>query len=80
MFLWIYTQSIGLLGQVIGPSQGLYLNTGQHKHRRKHTHTRQTSMPERGFEPMITASMRAKIVHALDCSDTVAGPVQQTNI
>jgi hypothetical protein len=25
--LWIYTQSVRLLGLVIGPSQGLYLNT-----------------------------------------------------
>jgi hypothetical protein len=29
----ILTQSVGLLGRVIIPSQGLYLNTGQHKHR-----------------------------------------------
>jgi hypothetical protein len=41
--LWIYTQSVGLNGRVIDPSQGLYLNTGQHKHRKTHTH--QTSMP-----------------------------------
>jgi hypothetical protein len=31
--LWIYTRSVGLLEREIGPSQGLYLNTGQHKHR-----------------------------------------------
>jgi hypothetical protein len=36
--LWTYTQSIGLLGRVIGPSQGLYLNTDQHEHR-MNTHT-----------------------------------------
>jgi hypothetical protein len=29
----IYTQSAGILGRVISPSQGLYLHTGQHKHR-----------------------------------------------
>jgi hypothetical protein len=41
LFLWIYTQSVGLLGGLIGPSQGLYLNTGQHKHRiNAHTHTK----------------------------------------
>jgi hypothetical protein len=33
LILWIYTQSVGLLGRVIGQSQGLYLNTGHHKHR-----------------------------------------------
>jgi hypothetical protein len=34
-----HSQSVGLLGQVISSSQGLYLNTGQHKHRKTHTHT-----------------------------------------
>jgi hypothetical protein len=27
IFLWIFTKSVELLGRVIGPSQGLYLNT-----------------------------------------------------
>jgi hypothetical protein len=39
----------------------------------KNAHTHQTSMPEVGFEPTITASAQAKIVHALDCSATVTG-------
>jgi hypothetical protein len=29
----VYSQLLGLLGRVISPSQGRYLNTGQHKHR-----------------------------------------------
>jgi hypothetical protein len=29
----LFTQSVGLLGRVISPSQGPYLHTGQHKHR-----------------------------------------------
>jgi hypothetical protein len=29
--------TVGLLGRVISPSQCLYLDTGQHKHRIKHT-------------------------------------------
>jgi hypothetical protein len=29
----INSHLVGLLGRVISPSQGLYLNTGQHKHR-----------------------------------------------
>jgi hypothetical protein len=37
-FLWVYTQLVGFIGRVIGPSQGLYLNTGQHQHR-INTHT-----------------------------------------
>jgi hypothetical protein len=71
--LWIYTQSVGLLGRVIGPSQGLYINTGQHKNRITHTHTHQTSMPEVGFDPTITASTRARAVHAFERSATVIG-------
>jgi hypothetical protein len=50
-----------LLGRMIGPPQDLYLNTGQHKHR-INPHTHQTSMPELGFEPTITASERTKRV------------------
>jgi hypothetical protein len=37
-----FSQTVGLLGRVISPSQGLYLNKGQHKHRINaytHTHT-----------------------------------------
>jgi hypothetical protein len=34
-----FSQKVGLLGWVISPSQGLYRNTGQHKHRiNAHTH------------------------------------------
>jgi hypothetical protein len=32
-FAIFFTQMVGLLGQVISPSQGRYLNTEQHKHR-----------------------------------------------
>jgi hypothetical protein len=30
---WSYTQSVGLIGREISPSQGRYLHTGQHKYR-----------------------------------------------
>jgi hypothetical protein len=72
IFLRIYMQSVGLLGRVIGPSQGLYLNTGKHKHR-INARTYQTSMPEVGFELTPTASARAKTVHTLDRSTTMTG-------
>jgi hypothetical protein len=65
-------QSIGLLGQVISSSQGLYLNTGQHKHR-INAYTNQTSMPCAGFKPTIPASEREKTVHALERSATMTG-------
>jgi hypothetical protein len=51
--------SVGLLGRVISPSQGLYLTQTQNKHR-------QISMPRVGYEPRIPVFERAKTVHALD--------------
>jgi len=40
---------VGLLGRGIGPTQDLYLHTGQHNtEKRGHT-----TMPRIGFEPMI---------------------------
>jgi hypothetical protein len=33
-----HSQTVGLLGRVISSSQGLYQNTGQHEHRKMHTH------------------------------------------
>jgi hypothetical protein len=68
----IILQTVGLLRRVISSSQGLYLNTGQHKHR-INTYTHQTSMPCLEFEPTIPASERVKRVHALDRSATVTG-------
>jgi hypothetical protein len=59
----ILLQTVGFLGPAINSSQGLYLNTGQHKHR---INTSQTSIHYMGFEPMIPASERAKTEHALD--------------
>jgi hypothetical protein len=32
-FVNFFTQTVGLLGRGISPSQGRYLHTGQHKHR-----------------------------------------------
>jgi hypothetical protein len=60
----IILQTVGLPGRVISSSQGLYLNTGQHKYR-INIYTYQTPMPYVGFGPTILASERAKAVHAL---------------
>jgi hypothetical protein len=68
----IILQMVGLLGQVISLSQGLYLNTGQQKHRID-TYTYQIFIPCVGFKPTIQVSERAKTVHALDRSTTVTG-------
>jgi hypothetical protein len=70
----IILQTVGLLGRVISSSQGLYLNTGKHKHR-KNTYTHQTSMLCVGFKPTIPAPERAKTVHSLGCSATVTGRI-----
>jgi hypothetical protein len=65
----IYTQSVGLLGWGISPSQGRYLHTEQHKQNKR----TQTSMPQVVFEPTIPAFERAKTIHALDGTATVIG-------
>jgi hypothetical protein len=67
-----FSQTGGLLGRMTRPSQGRYLNTGQHKHR-INAYTHQTSMPWVGLEPTITESKRAKTAHALDRAATVTG-------
>jgi hypothetical protein len=54
----------------ISSSQGLYLYTGQHKHR-INTYIHQTSMSSVGFESTIPVSERGKKVYALDRSATV---------
>jgi hypothetical protein len=66
------SHTVGLLGRVISSSQGLYLNTGKHKHG-INAYTHQTSMPYIGFEPTIPASEREKTVHALDREATMSG-------
>jgi hypothetical protein len=63
-------RTVWLLGRVISPSQGHYLNTGQHKHR-INAYTHQTSMPWVRFKLTIPASERAKTVHVLDRAATV---------
>jgi hypothetical protein len=66
----IHTQSVGLFGQWISPSQGRYLHTEQHNLR---INTLKTSIPRVGLEPTIPAFERAKTFHALDRAATVTG-------
>jgi hypothetical protein len=63
-FLYPLTQSVGLLGRGISPSQDRYLRTEQRK---------QISLPEVGFEPTIPLFERTKTVHAFDRAATVIG-------
>jgi hypothetical protein len=57
---------------VISSTQGLYLNTGQHKYR-INIYTYQISIPYVGLVPTIPTSERTKTVHALDRSAIVTG-------
>jgi hypothetical protein len=62
-------QLVGLLGRVIGPTQGLYLHTEQHNTEKR----RHTSMPRASFEPAISTSERPKTVLASDRSAIETG-------
>jgi hypothetical protein len=63
-YAFFFTQTVGLVGRVMSPSQGRYLHTGQHKHRiNAHTHPRL----EWGSNPR---SQRSKTVHALERAAT----------
>jgi len=65
----LFRHLIGHLGRGIGPTQGLYLYTGQHNtEKRGHT-----SMPGVGFEPTISVLERPKTVRALDRAATETG-------
>jgi hypothetical protein len=78
---WVnnFLQTVGLLGRVISPSQGRYLNKGQHK-QRINAYTQQTSMLWVGFEPMILASKQAKTVHASNRAAAVTGVCVCTHV
>jgi hypothetical protein len=66
----IHTQSVGLLGRWISPSQGRYLHREQHKHRiNAHRHPCHPV----GFELTIPAFERAKTFHASDRAAIVIG-------
>jgi hypothetical protein len=67
----IHTQSVGLFGWGIGPSQGLYLHTEQHRHRiNAHRHP----CLEWDSSPRSQVFKREKTVHALDRAATVISP------
>jgi hypothetical protein len=66
---WSFTQSVGLLGRGIRPSQGHYLHTEEHKHNKR----TQTSMPQVRFETRIPVFEQAKTAHALCGANTMIG-------
>jgi hypothetical protein len=60
----IFTQTVGLLGRGISPSQGRYLHTEQHKHR-INAYT--------DIHALTEIRKQAKTVHALDRASAVIG-------
>jgi hypothetical protein len=65
----LLTQTVGLLGRVISPSQGLYLYTGQHKHRlNAHTNIHASSRI-RTYDPNVRASEDSSCLRPLGCRD-----------
>jgi hypothetical protein len=61
-----YTQSVGLLGRGISPSEGRYRHTTQNKHT-------DTPTPRVGFEPTVPVFEQANTVHAFGRLDTAMG-------
>jgi hypothetical protein len=72
---FIYTQSVGIIGRVIIPSQNRYLHREQHKQ----TLNANTSRLQAGFVPTIPVLERAKTVHALDRAATLIGGCADNN-
>jgi hypothetical protein len=71
----LFKQLVRLLGREIGPTQGLYLHTGQHN-TEKHGNT---SMPRVGFETTIPVFERPKTVRALDREAIGTGNIIELN-
>jgi hypothetical protein len=66
-----FSQTVGLLGRVISPSQSLYINTGQHKqNKRIHTPNIHTLSGIRTHDPCVRASEDSS---CLRCTATVIG-------
>jgi hypothetical protein len=71
-FVIFFTQTVGLHGWVISPSQGSYLHTGQHKHRLNADTDIHALSAIRTHDPSVRASEDSS-VRALDRAATVIG-------
>jgi hypothetical protein len=68
-FVIFFTQTIGLLGRVISPSQDRYLHTGQHKHRIKAHTDIHASSGIRFHDPIVRASEDCSCLRPRDHRD-----------
>jgi hypothetical protein len=66
-FILNISQTVELLGRGIGPSQGRYLNTGQHKHRKTYTHIKHpcTEWDSNPRSPNTEKRIHTSNIHAL---------------
>jgi hypothetical protein len=74
-----HSQTVGLVDRVISSSQGLYLNTGQHKHRKTHTHIKHLC-PEWDWNPRSRPPSERRQYIALDRSATVTGTTEYRSL
>jgi hypothetical protein len=69
-----HSQMVGFLGCVISSSQGLYLNTGQHKHRKTHDPGSRASKDSTCFRPLVyrdRQTINTDLEIILYCKETV---------
>jgi hypothetical protein len=76
----IYIQSVGLLGRVISPSQGLYLYTEQHKHSINAYTNIHTSSRFRTYDPSVPASEDSSCLRPLGYRDRPLSLIAPTYI
>jgi hypothetical protein len=76
VFIYIFMQSVRLLGRGMSPSQGRYL----HRTTQTQNKSTQTSMHRVGFELTITAFQREKTVPALDHAATVISSLSSNQL
>jgi hypothetical protein len=75
----LFTQSVGLLGRVISPSQGHYLHTGQHEHRINLYKNIHALNGIRTHHPRVRASEDSSCLSKLGPCDRLAEKLQDIN-
>jgi hypothetical protein len=74
--IFFLTQTVGLLGQLISPSQGHYLNTRQHKHR-TNAHTDIHALNGiRTHDPRVRASENSTYLNPCSHRDRLSKTIQ----
>jgi hypothetical protein len=75
-FFIFFTQSVGILGRVISPSQGLYLNIGQYKqHKRIHIPNKHALSGIQTHDPSVRTNEDSVCLRRLGSRDWLWGLV-----